>query len=242
MPIVEQQIREDLAAAYRLIAHFGLDDLTFSHLSARVPGKAAFFIQPFGLLFEEVTASSLLTVDFAGNVLEGKEYQYNKTGYVIHGSIYKNRPDLNAAFHLHTEDTIAVSIMPAGLLPISQWALHFYDRVSYHDYDSLALETDAHESRLTDDLEKNNIMFLRNHGILTCGKTIHEAFIYTHHLERACRTQVRAMAMSRQLITPDVTICKKSVNELLAFEPDIGRRDWEALIRMLKRKKANYTS
>ena len=240
--MTEQEIRENLAAAYRLIALFGFDDLTFSHLSARVPGKNAFFIQPFGLLFEEVTASSLLTVDFAGKVLEGKEYQYNKTGYVIHGSIYKHRHDLHAIFHLHTEDTIAVSVMPQGLMPISQWALHFYNRVSYHDYNSLALTTDVHENPLVHDLGKNNVMFLRNHGTLTCGKTIHEAFIYTHHLQRACRTQVRALAASSHLLMPDKATCKKSANDLLSFEIDIGQRDWTALIRLLKRRGSNYAT
>ncbi len=236
----EQSIRENLAAAYRLIALFGLDDLTFSHLSARVPGKDVFFIQPFGLLFAEVTASSLLTVNFAGNVLEGKEYQYNQTGYVIHGSIYKHRDDLNAVFHLHTEDTIAISATPKGLLPISQWALHFYDRISYHNYNSLALLTDEHEARLVEDLGNNKVMFLRNHGTLICGATIHEAFIYTHHLERACRTQVRALAAENNLITPNQKTCKKAVNDLLSFETDIGKRDWNALIRMLQRNKTNY--
>ncbi len=240
--MTEQQIRENLAAAYRLIALFGFDDLTFSHLSARVPGKNAFFIQPFGLLFEEVTASSLLTVDFAGKVLEGKEYQYNKTGYVIHGSIYKHRHDLQAVFHLHTEDTVAVSVMPQGLLPLSQWALHFYDRVSYHDYNSLALTTDAHTNALIRDLGKNKIMFLRSHGTLACGKTIHEAFIYSHHLERACRTQVRALAAQSDLVMPNQTTCQKTVNDLLSFETDIGKRDWMALIRLLKRNGSNYAT
>jgi ribulose-5-phosphate 4-epimerase/fuculose-1-phosphate aldolase len=234
------QIRQHLAAAYRLVAHFCYDDLTFAHLSARVPGKNAFYIQPFGLLFEEVTASSLLMVDFDGNVLEGEEYQYNKTGYVIHGGVYKNRPDLNAVFHLHTENGIAVSAMPEGLLPISQWALHFYDRVSYHDYNSLALDSTKHEDPITRDLGENKVMFMRNHGTLLCGETIHEAYIYLHHLERACKTQVIAMAAHDNLIMPNEQLCQKTVRDLLAFEPDIGKRDWTALLRMLQRKGSNY--
>ncbi len=238
--MTEQEIRKNLAAAYRLIAYYGFDDLTFSHLSARVPGKDAFFIQPFGLLFDEVTASSLLTVDFDGNVLEGDEYQYNKTGYVIHGSIYKNRPDLNSVFHMHTIEGIAVSAMPEGLLPISQWALHFYDRVSYHNYNSLALNNNEHEDPLVKDLGENKVMFLRNHGTLVCGETIHEAFILTNHLENACKTQVAAMASHDNLIIPDETTCKKTVQDLLGFEKDIGKRDWIALLRMLKRKGIHY--
>jgi len=236
----EQHVRQNLAAAYQLMALFGYDDLTFTHLSARVPNAQEFFILPFGLLFSEVTASNLLKVDFDGNVLEGQEYQYNKTGYVIHGSIYKHRPDLNAAFHLHTQSGIAVSAMREGLLPLSQWALHFYDRVSYHEYNSLALTAEAHELGLVKDLGTNKVMFLRNHGILTCGTTIHEAYIYLHHLHQACETQCKAMAAREQLILPDKTTCEKTVNDLLSFEADIGQRDWQALLRLLKRKGINY--
>lgn len=240
--MTEQTIRENLAAAYRIIAHFGFDDLTYAHLSARVPGKDAFFIQPFGLLFEEVTASCLLTVDFAGNVLEGKEYQYNKTGYVIHGSIYKHRPDINCVFHLHTPNGIAVSAMPDGLLPISQWALHFYNRVAYHDYNSLALDSSEHEDPLAHDLGDKDILFLRNHGTLICGRTIHETCIMTNHLENACKTQVVAMAACDKLITPDQATCEKTVKDLLSFEQDIGMRDWQALLRMLQRMGSDYKS
>lgn len=238
--MTEQHIRENLAAAYRLIAYFGYDDLTYAHLSARVPGKDAFFIQPFGLLFEEVTAASLLVVDFDGNILEGEEYQYNKTGYVIHGSIYKHRPDLNCVFHLHTVNGIAVSAMPEGLLPISQWALHFYGRIAYHTYNSLALDNDAHEDPLTSDLGYKDIMFLRNHGTLICGRTIHETYIMSNHLENACKTQVAAMAAHDDLIMPDEATCQKAVNDLLGFEQDLGMRDWQALLRLLERKGINY--
>ena len=238
--MTEQHIRENLAAAYRLIAYFGYDDLTFSHLSARVPGKNAFFIQPFGFLFEEVTASSLLVVDFDGNILEGEEYQYNKTGYVIHGSIYKRRTDINCVFHLHTVNGIAVSAMPEGLLPISQWALHFYDRVAYHSYNSLALSTSEHEDPICRDLGNKDIMFLRNHGTLICGRTIHETYIMNNHLENACKTQVAAMSAHSDLIMPDAATCQKTVADLLAFEKDLGMRDWQALLRMLQRNGIDY--
>lgn len=238
--MTERDIRENLAAAYRLIAYFGYDDLTFSHLSARVPGKDAFFIQPFGFLFEEVTASSLLTVDFDGNILEGEEYQYNKTGYVIHGSIYKHRPDLNCVFHLHTVNGIAVSAMREGLMPISQWALHFYGRVAYHDYNSLALNTNEHEDPLVRDLADKDIMFLRNHGTLICGRTIHETYIMNNHLENACKTQVAALSAHQPLVMPDSKLCEKTVQDLLGFEKDIGMRDWKALLRMLNRQNSNY--
>ena len=130
------------------------------------------------------------------------------------------------------------------MLPISQWALHFYDRVSYHDYDSLALSRCDHEHALLRDLgDTNVVMFLRNHGTIICGATIHEAFIYQHHLERACKTQVQVMATGAELILPPEAICKKTVRDLLAFEKDIGKRDWVALLRLLERTQGDgYTS
>ncbi len=233
-------IRTHLAAAFQLIAHFGYDDLTFTHLSARCADGKSFFIQPFGQLFFEVTASSLLKVDFEGQILEGIEEHYNPTGYVLHTAIYQARPDINAVFHLHTEAGIAVSTLVEGLLPISQWALHFYDQVSYHTYDSLTLTHQQHEDPLVKSLGKNNVMFLRNHGTLLCGRTIHEAFIYQHHLERACRTQIQALSTGRKLIMPDEAICKKTVHDLLSFEKDIGQRDWQALLRLLEKTNNHY--
>src|SRR5690606_23145697 len=136
----------------QICAALKLDDLTYTHLSARPAGADYFFIYPFGLLFEETTASSLLKVDLNGKVLEGEEYQYNQTGYVIHGSIYRHRSDINAIFHLHTHAGVAVSAMKDGLLPATQWALHFYNGIAYHDYDSLALANESHEDRLVRDL------------------------------------------------------------------------------------------
>ncbi len=225
------QVRENLAAAYQIIGKLGLADHTYTHLSARVPGESSYFILPFGLMFEEVTADNLLHVNFDGTILEGSEYQYNKTGYVIHGTIYKARPDLNAIFHLHTHAGIAVSAMKKGLMPISQWALHFYGKLSYHDYNSLALDTDTHSDPLTQDLGSNKTMFLRNHGTLTCGATIHEAMFYTHHLEQACKAQCLALQSDEELILPAHEICEKSVKDLLGFEKDLGKRDWEAYKR-----------
>jgi len=231
----DREIRINLAAAFQLLAYFHYDDLTFTHLSARSFDGKAFFIQPFGALFSEVTASTLIKVDFEGNVLEGTEQHYNATGYVIHSAVYKARQDINAVFHLHTEAGIAVSTLPQGLLPVSQWALHFYDRVSYHHYHSLALTRAEHEQSLVKDLAQNKVMFLRNHGTLLCGSTIHEAFIYQHHLERACKTQLQAMATGEKLLLPNEAMCRQTVHDLMSFEPDIGARDWHALLRMLDR-------
>lgn len=228
--VKDQIIKEDLALSYRIIAHLGFDDHTYTHLSARPKGADYFYILPFGLLFEEVTADKLLKVSFSGEILEGKEYQYNRTGYIIHGSIYQYRDDITAIFHNHTPHNVAVSAMRDGLLPISQWALHFYDRVSYHDYDSLALDYSA---RLHEDLGKNFTMLLRNHGAITCGRTIWEAMFYTYHLEKACEAQILACSTNHELIIPSKEICQKAVEDLLSFEKDLGLRDWQAWKRVL---------
>ena len=135
--MIENEVRENLALTYRFLAELQMDDLTYTHLSARVPGSRHFYIYPLGQLFSEVTAESLLTVSLDGTVVEGSEPHYNQTGYVMHGSIYDARPDLNAIIHLHTTAGVAVSIMGCGLLPMSQFSFHFYNRIAYHQYDSL---------------------------------------------------------------------------------------------------------
>jgi ribulose-5-phosphate 4-epimerase/fuculose-1-phosphate aldolase len=227
-------IKSNLATAYHILSHLGMDDHTYTHLSARPDGADYFYIYPFGLLFEEATPDNLLKVHLDGQILEGSDATYNQTGYVIHSSIYKARPDINAIFHIHTHAGVAVSAMEAGLIPISQWALHFYGRMSYHAYDSLALD-DTHNKTLIKDLGSNFAMMMQNHGTVTCGKTIHEALFYTYHLEKACQTQVMAMQTGQQLIIPTKEICKAAVVDLLNFEKDLGARDWAAWIRKLKR-------
>ncbi|AFC72427.1 hypothetical protein ASQ44_04180 [Rickettsia rhipicephali] len=228
-------IKYNLAAAYRIMAYLSLDDHTYTHLSARPKNADFYYIYPFGLRFEEVTTENLLKVSLDGQILEGEEYQYNKTGYFIHGSIYKTRPDISAIFHYHTPAVIAVSALKCGLLPISQWALHFYDRISYHNYNSLVLDADKQSSRLVTDLKQNYVMLLRNHGAITCGKTIHEAMFYTYHLEQACKTQCLLNSTKEQeLIIPSVEMCKQTVKDLLSFEEDLGKRDWAAWLRLVK--------
>lgn len=227
-----EKIKQDLVSAYKIIAHLGLDDHTYTHISARAEDKNAFYIHPFGLCFAEVTADKLIKVSLDGKILVGKETHYNSTGFVIHGNIYKARSDIEAIFHLHTPAQIAVSALKEGLLPISQWALHFYEQVAYHEYGSLALESSQGE-QLAKDLGQYMTMFLRNHGAITCGRTIHEALFYTYHLEFACKTQCAALAMNRELTMPSHEICKQSVHDLLSFERDLGLRDWQAWLRII---------
>jgi len=229
------QLKQDLADAYKILAHLGLDDHTYTHLSVRAQDKNSFYIYPFGLRFEEVEADNLMKISLDGEVLLGEEYQYNRTGYVIHCNIYKVRPDINAIFHLHTPATVAVSSLKEGLMPINQWALHFYKRVAYHDYNSLALEKEQGKT-LANDLGEYLVMLLRGHGSIICGKTIQEALFYTYRLELACKTQCMTLAMNRDLIVPSPDICQKSVNDLLSFETNLGERDWLAWLRLLNRK------
>lgn len=236
---MDQSVKENLALGYQIMAYLGYDDHTYTHLSARPQGADYFYILPFGLCFEELTADNLLKVDFAGNILDGSEFQYNRTGYIIHGSIYQQRSDLTAIFHNHTPYNVAVSAMREGLLPISQWALHFYNKISYHDYDSLALEYSA---KLHEDLGSNFAMFLRNHGTITAGRTIWEAMFYTYHLEKACETQVLTLSTNRELIIPSKEICEKAVADLLSFEKDLGLRDWKAWERKVSRLKTNINN
>lgn len=234
--MTEHNLRYHLAIAYQALAKLKLDDLTYTHLSARMPGQDAYFIYPFGLLFEEVTPDSLLKVSLDGTILEGNEFQYNKTGYIIHGSIYKHREDINAIFHLHTPAMVAVSAMEHGLLPISQWSLHFYNRIAYHSYNSLALTTDEHESNIVQDLGDKYVMLMKHHGSITAGRTIHEAFFYTHHLQKACETQCLALQSNAKLSIIPAEICETTVNDLLSFESDLGLRDWLAIERWVGMK------
>lgn len=227
-------VKKNLSTAYRVLAKLDMADHTYTHLSNRPEGADYYYIHPFGLRFEEVTPDILLKVSLDGKILEGKEYQYNETGYVIHGSIYKARSDINSIIHLHTVPTVAVSCMKAGLIPISQWALHFYGQVAYHNYNSLALDATSQGQDLVNDLGGKKIAFLRNHGILTSGKTMHEAFFYCYHLELACRAQVAALSTGAELVIPSEEICLKANYDLLNFEKDLGYRDWLAWERFIE--------
>ena len=235
------QCQYNLALAYHIVAHLGLDDHTYTHLSARAPGQDAFYIYPFGLCFSEVTPEKLLLVSFAGEVLQGEEYQYNRTGYIIHGEIYRARHEINAVFHVHSPAMVAVSAIKEGLMPLSQWALHFYERLGYHDYDSLALDS-TQGNALVADLGRHKSLLLRNHGAITCGTTIQEALFYLYHLEQACKTQCLILAQQREVLAPSPAICQKAVQDLLSFESNLGQRDWEAWVRKLKAIKALTTA
>ena len=189
----EWSVRQDLACAYRMIAHLGWDDLNFTHLSARVPGEPnAFLLNPWDLGFEEVTASSFLKLDFEGQPLLDNGMMLNPAGFTIHSSVLLGRPDAGSVMHLHTIAGTAVSMMECGLLPWSQAAASISFELAYHDYEGIAVDLDE-RARLQAHLQNRNAMLLRNHGTLTLGSTVPEAFSRLYFLERACQMQVAAM-------------------------------------------------
>lgn len=220
-------LRFKLASAFQLCALKGWDNWTYTHISARLPGQQSFLINPFNLLYKDVTPKSLVEVDM---MLPPETYfdVVNPTGVYIHKAIYQKRPDINAIFHLHTPHGVAVSTMECGLLPLSQFALHFYDRVSIHRYDSLVLDEKEQTEQLAHDLDQNFTMLLENHGTITSGRTIEEAFFYTHHLEEACRVQCLTLSCNVPYVKLDSEVCKKASADLLGFEKNIGSRDWQA--------------
>ena len=228
------QLKKDLVAAYRIIAHLGLDDHTYTHLSTRAEDGSSYYMYPFGLRFEEVKDESLLRISFDGTILEGIDNHYTPTGYLTHSSLYKDRPDINAIFHIHTPAIVAVSALQEGLLALSQWALHFYDRMAYHHYDSLILKNQQ-GAKLAEDLGDHYVMLLRHHGALITGRTIQEAMFYTYHLEQACQTQCMLLSMQRPVVFPDEETCSQAAEELLGFETDLGARDWKAWVRLINK-------
>ena len=235
--LIELNRKKKLVHAYHVIAYLRLDDHTYTHLSVRA-GQDSFYIYQFGLRFEEVSIKNLLRVSFTGEILDGKEEYYNKTGYIMHSAIYKSRPDVNCIFHIHTPNITAVSSLREGLLPINQWALHFYNNVSYHSYNSLVLDTN-YGNQLTYDLGSKMVMFLRHHGAVICGQNVEEAMLYTYHLEQACKTQVLTLSMNKDYLQIPETICQKAAHDLLTFEKNLGERDWHAWVRAIKRQKNN---
>jgi len=247
----EWAARVDLAACFRLVDHYGMTDLVYNHISLRVPGKEnEFLINPLGVLYSEITASSLLKVDIDGKVLFNpwEEYSISQAGYVIHSAIHGARPDAHCIIHTHTLDGVAVSTLKCGLLPITQTAMRFRE-VAYHDYEGVALSMDE-RARLVDDLGSADVMILRNHGLLAVGMNVQEAFNNIYRLERACVMQIKAMSCNTELIVPAEQIVSLT-NEQLSVQTcavgahnrtPYGVMEWPALIRMLEKKDASYRS
>ena len=232
------QIKENLALAYRACAHLKLDDLTYTHLSARACTKS-FYLYSFGLMFQEVSAQNLLRISHSGDILEGQEMNYNPTGYALHSMIYEHKPKIGAIFHLHTPAIVAVSSLKQGLKPVSQWALHFYNNVAYHDYNSLALDKKVYQKQYLHDLGSHPVMLMRHHGAMVVGETIEQALFYCYHLEKACQTQCLLQGVREEQINSlDSEICERAHRDLIGFEKNLGQRDFQALKRVLSEKKS----
>jgi ribulose-5-phosphate 4-epimerase/fuculose-1-phosphate aldolase len=240
----EWETRVELAACYRAAAHFRMTDLTYTHISARVPGGAAgaehFLINAYGLLFEEITASSLVKVTLDGEVVEDESgLGINPAGYVIHSAIHGARHDVGCIMHTHTGAGLAVAAQKRGLLPLSQHAMRFTDCLSYHDYEGVALDLDE-QQRLIRDLGSNNALILRNHGLLTCGATIRDAFDLMYYLERACQAQVGAMAGGAELNIPPPEVAQKVARQFVRPGRTAPVTSWAAVLRMLDRIDPSY--
>jgi ribulose-5-phosphate 4-epimerase/fuculose-1-phosphate aldolase len=246
----EWRVRVDLAACYRLVDYYGMTDLTYNHITARVPDpederrgepRHHILINLYGLTYKEITASSLAKIDLDGEVIwkPDTDYYVNRAGYVIHGAIHRARKDVTCVLHTHTRAGMAVAAMQCGLLPISQTSIRFEGHVGYHDYEGPAIEL-AERERLVANLGAHDAMILRNHGLLTCGASIPQAFNTMYQLELACRTQVDAMASRADLNLPSREVLEKTAH---LYQPGTRRPygvlEWPAMLRLLQAEQKN---
>jgi len=239
----EWEQRVALAAAYRLVAHFGWDDLIFTHLSARVPGgQHHFLINPYGMTFDEITASSLVKVDLDGNKVMDSPHEINPAGFTIHSAIHAAREDAHCVLHVHSVNGTAVSAQRDGLLPISQQSIFVLASLAYHDYEGVALR-EAEKPRLVRDLGAQNFFMLRNHGLITVADNVPDAFLFMYTFESACMIQVRAQAGGSALVPIDPAIIASARQQAATVTNSAGGKlAWPALLRKLDRLDPSYRS
>jgi ribulose-5-phosphate 4-epimerase/fuculose-1-phosphate aldolase len=239
----EWALRVDLAAAYRLVSRYGWEDLVFTHISARVPGtEDQFLINPYGLFFDEITASSLVKIDQQGNKLEASPFSVNQAGFIIHSAVHAARHDAKCVLHTHTQNGVAVSAQRSGLLPISQHSLFVLNSLGYHDFEGPALD-EGEKPRLVADLGDNRCLILRNHGLLTVGETVAEAFVAMYYLEASCAIQVRAQAGGGELIPVPKEVLDRGYAQATASrrrQGGQGQLVWPGLLRRLDRTDPSY--
>ncbi len=239
-PYTETDARRDLAAAYRMIARLGLDDVIYTHISARVPEQPDhFLLNPYGLWFHEITPAALVKVDADGSIVADDSGRgINPAGFTIHSAIHAARPEVGCVLHTHTVAGVAVSSQEDGLLPLNQWALQFYNRIGYHDYEGIALDLDE-RTRLVADLGNHAVLILRNHGLLTVGRDVAEAFKLMVNLNRACEAQLAAQAGGSALRLPTTAVCEKTAAQYRWYQdsradnPTQRDIEWEAYLRLL---------
>ena len=239
----EWAVRVDLAACYRLVAHYGWEDLIFTHITARVPStEDQFLINPYGMFFDEITASSLVKIDVHGNTLQDSPYPVNPAGFVIHSAIHAARHDAKCVLHTHTLNGVAVSAQRAGLLPISQHSISVLASLGYHDFEGPALRDDE-KPRLVADLGDRTSLILRNHGLLTVGETVADAFVAMYYLETSCAIQVRAQSGGGELIPVPKDIIETTYAQVMTAGRSRGSRSmlvWPGLLRRLDRRDPSY--
>ncbi|MBA2961680.1 MULTISPECIES: class II aldolase/adducin family protein [Ramlibacter] len=246
VPEAEWQARKELAACYRLMDRFGMTDMIYNHITARVPASQdRLLINLYGLLYKEITASSLVEIDLDGAVCRKPEtgYGINKSGYVIHGCIHRARPDVHCIIHTHTRAGMAVAAMRCGLLPLTQTASRFHGHIAYHDFEGPAIDL-AEQQRLVADLGSHNAMILRNHGLLVCGASVPQAFNLMYQLEMACRAQVDAMSAGiGQVLVPPGAVLDRAAH---LYQPGTrrpyGELEWHAMLRLLEAEPGGFPS
>ena len=238
----EWQARLELAACYRLVDKYGMTDLIYNHITSRIPGSDDhLLINLYGLLYKEITASSLVKISVEGDILwkPDTDYDINKSGYVIHGAIHKARPDVQCVLHTHTRAGVAVSAMKCGLLPMSQTSIRFVGHIGYHGYEGPAIDLSERE-QIVKDLGPHDALIMNNHGLLTCGATVQQAFNTMYQLELSCRSQVDAMAARTELVMPGENVLAHTAH---LYQPGARRPygvlEWPAMLRLLEAEQKN---
>ncbi len=245
VPAAEWAAREDLAALYRAAAHAGYQDITLNHFTLRVPGAPErFLIKPTEMMFEEVTASSLLCITLENEKVYPSPFDKSPASFNIHGTVLKARPDIACTMHLHTDAGAALSTMADGLMFLSQYAMRFWNKVSYHNYEGLVHGDDLAECEtMTRNLGRNFVLIMYNHGTMVCGRSVGEAFLFNHYLERAAAIQLQALGSGRKLVEPSAEVCAAIAQGWAENRPNsqvVGGRDWEAIRRQMDRLDPSY--
>ena len=239
----ELDLRVQLAAAYRIVDHLDWCELIYGHLSLRVPGPDHhFLINPYGLRYDEVTASSLVKIDLEGEVVEPTHHSFNPAGFVIHSAVHEHRENAHCVMHTHTRSGMAVAALECGLLPISMNATSFHQQIAYHEYEGSTLLLEERE-KLAQDLGSSNALILRNHGLLTVGQTVAEAFLYMYRLESACQVQLDAMACGQPLTVPAEPVLERSARQMDEFAKcaaEVGQLEFDALVRLMDQKDPSF--
>jgi ribulose-5-phosphate 4-epimerase/fuculose-1-phosphate aldolase len=243
IPQNEWDTRVQLAAAYRLAAKFGMTDLIYTHISARVPETHdQFLINPHGWFFDEITASSLVTINVQGSPVGDDRFEVNAAGFTIHSALHTARSNVECVVHLHTTPGMAVAAMECGLLPLNQISMQFYNRVAYHDYEGISLELDERE-RIVRSIGEKDYLILRNHGLLTTGRSIAEAFTRMYYLNKACEIQVATLSAGQKVTVPSSEVCEhaaKQHDDYANLDTVHLDREWTALLRLLDRDGGDY--